>query len=138
MGFLQSLLHHFDHYFALKLKIISFWAFVTFDLLLLQFSKFTNHPWRIYDVKSNEIFVEIHFVPVIDDLCISPLQIGTSHSKEDKEAFAIVPVSPAEVRDLDFANDACKVLSAAAGRLEKGPLLSSERKYAWGLEAQGK
>uniref|UniRef100_A0A8C6SHK6 Inositol 1,4,5-trisphosphate receptor n=1 Tax=Neogobius melanostomus TaxID=47308 RepID=A0A8C6SHK6_9GOBI len=45
------------------------------------------------------------------------LKIGTCPTKEDKEAFAIVSVARSEVRNLDFANDANKVLEATVRKL---------------------
>ncbi|XP_032895218.1 inositol 1,4,5-trisphosphate receptor type 2 [Amblyraja radiata] len=58
------------------------------------------------------------------------LKIGTCPTKEDKEAFAIVSVPLSEVRDLDFANDASKVLVATVQRLESGTITQNERRFA--------
>ena len=56
------------------------------------------------------------------------LQVGCASVKEDKEAFAVVRVAPQEVRDLDFANDASKMLGISAMKLEQGIMTPSEKK----------
>ncbi|KPM03397.1 inositol 1,4,5-trisphosphate receptor type 1-like protein [Sarcoptes scabiei] len=55
-------------------------------------------------------------------------KVGCAQIREDKEAFAIVPVSPTEVRDLDFVNDACSVLSHISTKMETNTMEQNDRK----------
>lgn len=69
------------------------------------------------------------------------LQIGACPIKEDKEAFAIISVPLSEVRDLDFANDANKVLESFVRKLEKCQIAQNDRRYdsdvhSWGKKIQ--
>lgn len=55
-------------------------------------------------------------------------KVGCAQIREDKEAFAIVPVSPTEVRDLDFVNDACNVLLQLSRKMEQKVVTQNDRK----------
>lgn len=65
-------------------------------------------------------------------------QIGACPIKEDKEAFAIISVPLSEVRDLDFANDANKVLESFVRKLEKCQIAQNDRRYDSNVHSWGK
>ncbi|VDP15227.1 unnamed protein product [Soboliphyme baturini] len=57
------------------------------------------------------------------------LKVGCSAWKEDKEAFAILPVMCEEVRDLDFANDSCKALADFLQHIRDGRSVVKEKSH---------
>lgn len=48
--------------------------------------------------------------------------------RRDEEAFNVVPVSPDEVRDLDFVNDVSEVVKDFCQRLEQGTTTHYDRR----------
>ncbi|KAL3982635.1 RIH domain family protein [Acanthocheilonema viteae] len=54
------------------------------------------------------------------------IKVVSGKFKIDKETFALLPVRPDEVRDLDFANDACKALNGFVKLIESGKIISKE------------
>lgn len=61
-------------------------------------------------------------------LSLRPYQVGLAPSREDKEAFAVVPVPSGEVRDLDFANDAARAIKKIADNMESGQTMTANEK----------
>ncbi|EGD76540.1 type I inositol triphosphate receptor [Salpingoeca rosetta] len=56
------------------------------------------------------------------------LKVGTAAERDDREAFAIIPVNDLEIRDLDFCSDTQRVLSYHARRIKDGTISSIEKK----------
>lgn len=55
-------------------------------------------------------------------------QVGAAPERDDKEAFEIIPVRKAEIRDLDFCSDSAKVLSACVKGIAAGTISLIERR----------
>jgi hypothetical protein len=73
---------------------------------------------------------------IIDKTSKKPVmhKVGLARVREDKEAFALHPVSLYEVRDLDFAHDAALVIKRTADTWRNGKnLLPNEMKFVISL-----
>ena len=55
-------------------------------------------------------------------------KIGCAKIKEDKEAFQLIPVPSIEVRDLDFATDAAKMLQSFADKMFANQFVMNDRR----------
>lgn len=55
-------------------------------------------------------------------------QLASSVYRRDEDVFQVVPVSPLEVRDLDFVNDVCLVLNDFLDKMRKNPLKQEDRR----------
>ena len=55
-------------------------------------------------------------------------KIGCAKIKDDKEAFQLIPVPPTEVRDLDFATDAAKMLQVFADKIFQNQLALNDKR----------
>ncbi|MFH4978380.1 hypothetical protein AB6A40_005089 [Gnathostoma spinigerum] len=54
------------------------------------------------------------------------VKVVSENFKIDKEAFSLSPVPPDEVRDLDFANDACRALHDFILQIRRGRIICKE------------
>jgi hypothetical protein len=61
------------------------------------------------------------------------IQLICTNDKIDSEAFAINSVSPDEVRDLDFANDACQALEKFVRKIKTAQSVHRDRKFVGAL-----
>lgn len=63
------------------------------------------------------------------------VKVASHVDRDDREAFSILPVSVAEIRDLDFCADSHRVLAYNARRLKTGSITAVERRQLQDLLA---
>ncbi|ODM94987.1 Inositol 1,4,5-trisphosphate receptor type 1 [Orchesella cincta] len=55
-------------------------------------------------------------------------RLGSTVSRRDEDVFQVVPVSPLEVRDLDFVNDVCDVLKDFLEKMRRNGVKQEDRR----------
>lgn len=59
------------------------------------------------------------------------MQLVSLAHRRDEDVFQVVPVSPLEVRDLDFVNDVCDVLKDFLDKMKRRALKLDDRRYVY-------